>query len=200
MNWKKEEIKKLYPKYTKKQIAKKLKVSEYLIGKVAKELNLVKTPLREIEPSDEQREFIIANEKISYIELARELGVPSYVAKRWYDNIHGQRKKKEIGRFESKSEIEEHYHILCMWYLRGFSIQDILISYSGELAYDEVEKAITYENGAIFKRCYKKIKFAGNDVSINDSSELGMILKEKVRKWDEYLSRFERGDVLEAVR
>ncbi len=146
-----------------------------------------------LQPSFVQAEYILANKKISYRALAKKFRVPIPVAKRWHQDIHGERIKKKMDRFETKSAIEDHYHILCMWYLRGFSIQDILISYCGEVSYDEVIAALTYNDGKIFKRCYKKIKFAGNDVTINDDSELGLKLKEKVEKWDEYFAELEHG-------
>lgn len=146
------------------------------------------------QPSYIQTKFILANAKISISELARKFRVPRSVAKRWYVDIHGEKPgKKKLDRFETQLELEEHYHILCLWYLRGFSIQDILISYCGEVSYDEVIAALTYDDGKLFKRCYKKIKFAGNDVTINDDSELGLKLKEKVKKWDEYFARLEHG-------
>ena len=92
---------------------------------------------------------------------------------------------------KTADEIMEHYYNLCLWYLRGFSVRNIVLSYSGTVTEDDIRKAVTFEKGKIFKKCYFKIKFAGNDVSINDDSDLGRILRRRVRQWDEYLSRFE---------
>lgn len=179
----------MYPNYTDKAIAKKIGTSAKTVNKIAKKLSLKKPKQSEMLPDELQKNFILKNSDMSCKKLSEHLGVPRQVVTRWVRELIP--KDADRNTFKTSAELREHYYNLCLWYLRGFSVDNIVMSYEGRITDEEVRKALTYDKGKIFKKCYFKIKFAGNDVCVNDDSALGVILKERVRRWDEYLSEFE---------
>ncbi len=180
----------MYPSYTDKAIALKLGTSAKTVNKIAKKLSLKRPRQTEMAPDEFQRDYIFKNAlKMSFKKMSDELGVPRHVVARWVKELFSDYKLRKPHK--TTEEIMEHYYNLCLWYLRGFSLRNIVVSYSGVVSEDDIRKAITFDNGRILKKCYFKIKFAGNDVCINDDSHLGKVLKERVSQWDEYLSKFE---------
>lgn len=180
----------MYPSYTDKAIAIKLGTSAKTVNKIAKKLSLKRPKQSEMEPDEFQRDFILKNAlKMSCKKMSDELGIPRHIVTRWTKSLFQDYKIKKP--YKSSDELLEHYYNLCLWYLRGFSVRNIIVSYAGVVTEEDIRKAITYDNGKIFKKCYFKIKFAGNDVSINDDSDFSKVLKNRIRIWDEYLARFE---------
>ncbi len=179
----------MYSCYTDKAIAKKIGTSAKTVNKIAKKLSLKKPKQSEMIPDEIQKAFILNNAGMSCKKMSEILGVPRQVVARWVRNLIPADVDKN--KFKTPDELREHYYNLCLWYLRGFSTDNIVMSYEGRITDEDVRNALTYDKGKVFKKCYFKIKFAGNDVCINDDSALGIILKERVRRWDEYLSKFE---------
>ena len=180
----------MYPSYTDKAIAQKIGTSAKTVNKIAKKLSLKRPKQSEMQPDEFQRDFILRNAmKMSYKRMSEILNVPRSVVTRWSKDIFDNRTGKRP--YKTGEDIIEHYYNLCLWYLRGFSIRNIVISYAGCVSDEDIKKAITFDNGSIFKKCYFKIKFAGNDVCINDDSRFGSFIKKRVEKWDRYLSLFE---------
>ncbi|MBE7045957.1 MAG: hypothetical protein E7396_00930 [Ruminococcaceae bacterium] len=180
----------MYPSYTDKAIASKLGTSAKTVNKIAKKLSLKRPKQSEMKPDEFQRDYILKNAlKMSYKKMSEHLGVPRHIVTRWVKELFSDYKMKKP--YKTTDEMIEHYYNLCLWYLRGFSLRNIVVSYSGVVTEEDIRKAITFDNGKLLKKCYFKIKFAGNDVYINDDSHLGLVLKKRVKQWDEYLSKFE---------
>ncbi len=178
----------MYPSHTNQSIAKQIGTTSKTVSKIAKKLTLIKPRQADMQPDEQQ--FNILKETVgkkTCTAIARDMMLPRNVVARWIKEYfpHDDTKRKVL----SSKDLLNHYYILCMWYLRGFSIRNIVVSYCGATSDEEIISALEYDDGKLFKTCYLKIKFAGNNVSINDFTPLGMKLKEKVRRWDDILDK-----------
>lgn len=178
-----KKIKKLYLNYTNKEIAELLDVSLTFVNKYMKEMNLKRHHKYNIPPTEEQKKFIIDNRHLSPNSIAKNLNISTSLATRWYKDII-KMDENNIDYPLTKEELEEHYHILCIWYLRGFSVQNIIQDYNGKVTEDDIKKALLYNNGKLLKKTYISIKLNNNPIIINDNSLIGKDIKNKVKKWD----------------
>lgn len=183
-------IVRMYPSHSNQSIARQIGTTSKTVSKIAKKLTLIKPRQADMQPDEQQFNMLKESAgKKTCTAIAREMMLPRNVVARWIKEYFPVDNSKS--KICSEKELREHYHILCMWYLRGFSIRNIVVSYCGATSDEEIINALQYDNGKLFKSCYLKIKFAGNNVIINDSTPFGIQLKEKVKKWDNILEKYE---------